>query len=110
MNAPKVRRETMVSGARPDTLNDRLSGVAMTPLILGERLTDDFHPWDGGELLQDLTLSFPRLRAVHSHRDRPLRGLRAGDLTLCGDTLLFATVGLRSGFDHAARVARGRSP
>jgi hypothetical protein len=63
----------MVSGARPNTRNDRLLGVAMTRLILGERLTDDFHPWDGGELLQHLMLSFPRLRAVHSHRDRQQR-------------------------------------
>jgi hypothetical protein len=66
-------------GSASYTLNDPLLGVAITPLILDERLTDDLHPWDGGEILEDLMLSFPRLRAVHSHRDRLLRALRAGD-------------------------------
>jgi uncharacterized membrane protein len=44
----------MFSKARLDTLSDGIFGVAMTLLILDVRLPDNFHPRDGGELVQGL--------------------------------------------------------
>jgi hypothetical protein len=37
-----------------------LRGVAMTLLILDVRLPDDFHPRDGGELVQGLIGLWPK--------------------------------------------------
>jgi uncharacterized membrane protein len=50
----------MFSKARLDTLSDGIFGVAMTLLILDVRLPDDFHPKDGGELLQGLADLWPK--------------------------------------------------
>jgi uncharacterized membrane protein len=50
----------MFSKARLDTLSDGIFGVAMTLLILDVRLPDDFHPNDGGELLQGLADLWPK--------------------------------------------------
>ena len=50
----------MFSKARLDTLSDGIFGVAMTLLILDVRLPDDFHPRDGGELVQGLTGLWPK--------------------------------------------------
>ena len=44
----------MFSKARLDTLSEGIFGVAMTLLVLDLRLPDNFHPHDGGELLQGL--------------------------------------------------------
>ncbi len=44
----------MFSKARLDTLSDGIFGVAMTLLVLDVRLPEDFHPRDGGELVQGL--------------------------------------------------------
>src|ERR1019366_10372632 len=41
-------------------LSDGIFGVAMTLLILDVRLPDDFHPKDGGELVQGLTGLWPK--------------------------------------------------
>src|SRR5476649_1060242 len=51
----------MFSKARLDTLSDGIFGVAMTLLVLDVRLPDDFHPQDGGELLQGLGGLWPKL-------------------------------------------------
>ena len=50
----------MFSKARLDTLSDGIFAVAMTLLILDVRLPDDFHPNDGGELLQGLFGLWPK--------------------------------------------------
>jgi uncharacterized membrane protein len=42
-----------------DTLSDGIFGVAMTLLVLDVRLPDNFHPHDGGELLQGLAGLWP---------------------------------------------------
>jgi uncharacterized membrane protein len=52
--------KAMFSKARLDTLSDGIFGVAMTLLILDVRLPDDFHPKDGGELLQGLADLWPK--------------------------------------------------
>jgi uncharacterized membrane protein len=49
----------MFSKLRLDTLSDGIFGVAMTLLVLDVRLPDDFHPRDGAELLQALSVSGP---------------------------------------------------
>jgi uncharacterized membrane protein len=51
---------TVFSKARLDTLSDGIFGVAMTLLVLDVRLPDDFHPQDGGELLQGLGGLWPK--------------------------------------------------
>jgi uncharacterized membrane protein len=43
-----------------DTLSDGIFGVAMTLLVLDVRLPDNFHPHDGGELLQGLAGLWPK--------------------------------------------------
>jgi uncharacterized membrane protein len=50
----------MFSKARLDTLSDGIFGVAMTLLVLDVRLPDDFHPWDGSELLDGLANLWPK--------------------------------------------------
>jgi uncharacterized membrane protein len=50
----------MFSKARLDTLSDGIFGVAMTLLILDVRLPEDFHPQDGGELVQGLIALWPK--------------------------------------------------
>jgi uncharacterized membrane protein len=50
----------MFSRARLDTLSDGIFGVAMTLLILDVRLPEDFHPHDGGELVQGLIALWPK--------------------------------------------------
>ncbi len=50
----------MFSKARLDTLSDGIFGVAMTLLILDVRLPENFHPKDGGELLQGLADLWPK--------------------------------------------------
>jgi uncharacterized membrane protein len=50
----------MFSKARLDTLSDGIFAVAMTLLILDVRLPDDFHPNDGGELVQGLFGLWPK--------------------------------------------------
>ena len=50
----------MFSKARLDTLSDGIFAVAMTLLILDVRLPDDFHPRDGGELVQGLVGLWPK--------------------------------------------------
>jgi uncharacterized membrane protein len=57
---PKHAGTTMFSKARLDTLSDGIFGVAMTLLILDVRLPDDFHPKDGGELVQGLLGLWPK--------------------------------------------------
>jgi uncharacterized membrane protein len=54
------QENAMFSKARLDTLSDGIFGVAMTLLILDVRLPDDFHPKDGGELLQGLVDLWPK--------------------------------------------------
>jgi TMEM175 potassium channel family protein len=51
----------MFSKARLDTLSDGIFAVAMTLLILDVRLPDDFHPRDGGELLQGVYALWPKV-------------------------------------------------
>jgi uncharacterized membrane protein len=50
----------MFSKARLDTLSDGIFAVAMTLLILDVRLPDDFHPGDGGELVDGLIALWPK--------------------------------------------------
>jgi uncharacterized membrane protein len=50
----------MFSKARLDTLSDGVFGVAMTLLVLDVRLPDDFHPRDGGELIEGLIGLWPK--------------------------------------------------
>ena len=50
----------MFPKARLDTLSDGIYGVAMTLLVLDMRLSDDFHPRDGSELLEGLGQLWPR--------------------------------------------------
>jgi uncharacterized membrane protein len=50
----------MFSKARLDALSDGIFGVAMTLLVLDVRLPDDFHPRDGGELVQGLVNLWPK--------------------------------------------------
>jgi uncharacterized membrane protein len=58
--APKHTGNAMFSKSRLDTLSDGIFGVAMTLLILDVRLPDDFHPQDGGELIQGLVGLWPK--------------------------------------------------
>jgi uncharacterized membrane protein len=51
----------MFSKTRLDALSDGIFAVAMTLLILDVRLPDDFHPADGGELLQGFVALWPKL-------------------------------------------------
>jgi uncharacterized membrane protein len=51
----------MFSKARLDTLSDGIFAVAMTLLVLDVRLPEDFHPRDGGELLEGLAGLWPKL-------------------------------------------------
>ena len=60
----------MFSKARLDTLSDGIFGVAMTLLILDVRLPDDFHPRDGGELLQGLVRSLAEIPALRAELRR----------------------------------------
>jgi uncharacterized membrane protein len=50
----------MYPKARLDALHDGVFSVAMTLLVLDVRLPDDFHPADGGELLQGLLKLWPK--------------------------------------------------
>jgi uncharacterized membrane protein len=50
----------MYPKARLDALHDGIFSVAMTLLVLDVRLPDDFHPADGGELLQCLLKLWPK--------------------------------------------------
>jgi TMEM175 potassium channel family protein len=50
----------MFSKARLDALSDGIFGVAMTLLVLDVRLPDDFHPRDGGELVEGLVNLWPK--------------------------------------------------
>lgn len=51
----------MFSKTRLDALSDGIFAVAMTLLILDVRLPEEFHPSDGGELLQGLAALWPKL-------------------------------------------------
>lgn len=51
----------MYAKARLDALSDGLFAVAMTLLVLDIRLPDDFHPANGGELLNGLVGLWPKL-------------------------------------------------
>jgi uncharacterized membrane protein len=50
----------MYPKARLDALHDGVFSVAMTLLVLDVHLPDDFHPADGGELLQGLLKLWPK--------------------------------------------------
>jgi TMEM175 potassium channel family protein len=50
----------MFSKARLDALHDGIFSVAMTLLVLDVRFPEDFHPVDGGELLQGFTRLWPK--------------------------------------------------
>src|SRR5277367_3586088 len=50
----------MYPKARLEALHDGIFSVAMTLLVLDVRLADDFHPADGGELLQGLIRLWPK--------------------------------------------------
>ena len=50
----------MYPKARLDALHDGIFSVAMTLLVLDVRLPDDFHPADGGELLQGFARLWPK--------------------------------------------------
>jgi len=50
----------MFSKARLDALHDGIFSVAMTLLVLDVRFPEDFHPADGGELLQGFTRLWPK--------------------------------------------------
>ena len=51
----------MFSKTRLDTLSDGIFAVAMTLLILDVRLSDDFHPKDGADLVQGLIDLWPKI-------------------------------------------------
>jgi uncharacterized membrane protein len=51
----------MFSKTRLDALSDGIFAVAMTLLILDVRLPEEFHPADGGELVNGIVALWPKL-------------------------------------------------